>query len=156
MVEKARKVRSDQELYGAAVEACACNNLRKASRAVTQLFDQTLEPVGLRSTQLVLLLEILAAGSMTVPQLSRRLVIDRSTLQRNIGLLAEKHLIRIQFPKGKRSRTLTVTAHGRKTVTAAVPLWERAQSGFVGQLGEGRWAALRKDLAATVEAARSR
>ena len=45
----------DREAYAAAAKVCACFNLRKASRVVTQLFNKALQPSGLRSTQFVLL-----------------------------------------------------------------------------------------------------
>ena len=150
------KSRSDVDLYAEAATACACNNFRKASRAITQLFDQTLEPSGLRSTQLVILLEIIVAGSTTVPQLARRLVMDRSTLQRNIQPLVRRRFIKVDSTpdKARRSRGLTITPQGRKVVKDAVPLWERAQSAFVQQLGEKRWSLLRENLPAAVTAAR--
>ena len=147
---------ADLDLYAEAATACACNNFRKASRAITQLFDQTLEPSGLRSTQLVILLEIIVAGTATVPQLARRLVMDRSTLQRNIQPLVRRRFIKVDPTptKGRRSRGLTLTPQGRKAVKAAVPLWERAQSAFVQQLGQKRWSLLRENLPAAVTAAR--
>jgi len=107
-----------------AAAACACNNLRTASRAITQRFDHTLEPSGLRSSQLVILLEIAAGGHSTVPQLARRLVTDRSTMQRNVQPLLKRGLIRIDARKAQRSRELTLTARGRRAIDAAVPLWE--------------------------------
>ena len=149
------KSRSDVDLYAEAATAGAWNNFRKASRAITQLFDQTLEPSGLRSTQLVILLEIIVAGSTTVPPLARRLVMDRSTLQRNIQPLVRRRFIKVDSTsKARRSRGLTITPQGRKVVKDAVPLWERAQSAFVQQLGEKRWSLLQEKLTAAVTAAR--
>lgn len=156
MAGSRQESRSDSELYAAAIDACACNNFRKASRAITQLFDQTLEPSGLRSTQLVLLLEILVAGSTTIPQLSRRLVMDRSTLQRNIAPLVERGLIEARAAERKgRSRIIHITERGREAVDTAVPLWERAQSSFVDHLGKRRWEELRRSLTVAVTAAKA-
>ncbi len=145
---------SNADLYAEAATACACNNFRKASRAVTQLFDQTLEPSGLRSTQLVILLEIAVAGTSTVPQLARRLVMDRSTLQRNLQPLVRRGLMKMDSNEGRRSRGLTLTPRGRTAIRHAVPLWNRAQSGFVRQIGQKRWRSLRENLSAAVTAAK--
>lgn len=151
------KSRSDVDLYAEAATACACNNFRKASRAVTQLFDQTLEPSGLRSTQFVILLEIVVAGTSTVPLLAKRLVMDRSTLQRNIQPLVKRKLIKVgpAISKARRSRSLTLTPSGRRAVKEAAPLWKRAQSTFVQQLGDDRWSVLLENLPAAVTAARA-
>ena len=41
---------------------CACANLRKAARAVTQVFDEALAPSGLRITQFTLLVTSRLSG----------------------------------------------------------------------------------------------
>ena len=140
--------------YAEAATVCACSNFRKASRAVTQLFDQALEPSGLRSTQLVILLEIVVARSSTVPQIARRLVMDRSTLQRNLQPLVKRGFIKVDSSRARRSQLLTLTPRGRKTVEDAVPLWNQAQTRFVQQLGQKRWRILRENLSAAVSATR--
>ena len=150
----APKSRSDLDMYSEATAACACSNFRRASRVITQLFDQALEPSGLRSTQLTILLEIAVAGTSTVPQLARRLSIERSTLQRNIQPLVRRGLMRIDSKKERRSQGLTLTSRGRKAVKDATPLWNRVQTGFVQQLGQKRWRRLREDLSTAVAAAK--
>ena len=140
--------------YAEAATVCASSNFRKASRAVTQLFDQALEPSGLRSTQLVILLEIAVARSSTVPQIARRLVMDRSTLTRNLKPLVKRGFIKVDSSKERRSQLLTLTPRGRKAVEDAVPLWNRAQTRFVQQLGQKRWRNLRENLSAAVNATR--
>ena len=150
----ASKRRLDVDKYAEAAAVCACNNFRKASRAVTQLFDQALEPSGLRSTQFVILIEIAAVGSSTIPQLARRLVMDRSTLWRSLKPLVRDGLIMVGSSKGRRSQSLTLTPKGQKALEEALSLWERAQARFVKQLGEKRWSILRENLSAAVTAAR--
>jgi len=146
---------SARSIYAQAAAVCACNSLRRASRAVTQLFDQTLEPSGLRSTQLVILLEIAVAESATVPELARRLVMERSTMQRNLQPLLKRRFIQVSADSARRSRGLTLTPQGRRAIDTAVPLWKKAQSSFVTHLGRRRWDLLREDLSAAVLAARS-
>jgi DNA-binding MarR family transcriptional regulator len=149
-----RKSRIDFSNYIAAAETCACSNFRKASRAVTQLFDHALQPSGLRSTQLIILLEISIARSTTVPQLARRLVMDPSTLSRNLKLITEQGWIKSNSDSRRRSQAVRLTRRGLKVVQKAVPLWERAQNSFAKELGKGRWRALQSDLSAAVAVAR--
>ena len=74
---------------------CACFNFRKASRSVTQLFDQMLAPTGLRSTQLVILITGELLGPSSIARLARELVMDRSTLTRNLKPLLSMGLLQI-------------------------------------------------------------
>lgn len=148
------KSRQNLDKYAEAVAACACNNFRKASRAITQLFDQTLEPSGLRSTQLVILLEIAVAEPTTVPQIAKRLIMDRSTLTRNLKPLMKRGLIKAGTIRERRSQLLTLTPRGHKAVAEAVPLWHRAQTHFVQHLGQKRWRILRSNLSDAVNAVR--
>ena len=144
----------NSDKFEKAANACACSNIRKASRVVTQLFDQSLEPSGLRSTQLIILLEIAIARSTTIPQLARRLIMDRSTLTRNLKPLAKRGLLKVDAIKGRRSQSYILSAKGWKTLHKAVPLWERAQTRFVNGLGEKQWHTLLVSLTSAITAAR--
>jgi DNA-binding MarR family transcriptional regulator len=146
--------RMDLAGYAAAAETCACSNFRKASRALTQLFDHALQPSGLRSTQLIILLEIAVARSMMAPQLARRLVMDPSTLARNLKLIAKKDWIKFQSGGNRRGQEISLTRQGARAIQKAVPLWRRAQSAFAKKLGEKRWRNLQTDLSASVAIAR--
>ncbi len=66
---------------------CACSRLRRAARAVTQLYDDALEPVGLRVTQLSLLRTLQRQGTLTIGELAVRNLLDRTALSRNLDPL---------------------------------------------------------------------
>jgi hypothetical protein len=83
----------DLEACAQAAAVCACFNFRKASRAVTQHFDEQLQPTGLRSTQLVILLAVAVYESSGMAELARALVMDRSTLTRNLRPLINQGLL---------------------------------------------------------------
>ena len=119
----------------AAAEACACHNLRKASRAVTQLFNASLLPTGLRSTQFAMLAVVRAEEPVTLGQLAQALVMDRSTLSRNLQPLYRKGLLRIGRTSGERLGRVRLTAKGQRVLSAALPLWKRAQKQFEEQVG---------------------
>jgi DNA-binding MarR family transcriptional regulator len=150
----------DEDACRQAMDVCACYNFRKASRAVTQFFDETLAPVGLRSTQLVILLNVAASQPpaksdeppATVIHLAREMVMDRSTLARNLKPLEKRQFIKITPGTDRRTRVVRLTARGQKVLAEAVPLWEQAQRRFVEQVGAKRWQSTLKNLRSAVTA----
>ena len=134
--------------------ACACGNLRKAARAVTQLFDEALRPAGLRATQFGILAATMAMGPLTVTKLADVTVTDRTTLTRNLKLLAKKGLIRIQTGNDRREREVTLTDRGREALAKGYPFWQKAQTRVVKGLGEEQWKSLREGLSAVVSLTR--
>jgi DNA-binding MarR family transcriptional regulator len=151
---KQQESQIDLSKYKAAAETCPFSNFRKASRVVTQLFDQVLEPIGLRCTQLLILLEIAAARSTTVPQLSRRLVIDASTLTRNLKLLSNRGWIKRESDKRRRSHMITLTPQGLEVLENALPAWYGTRNSFISQIGESRWRDFLSTLSVAVNLAR--
>ncbi len=131
-------------------ETCACLNVRKAARAVTQLYDEVLQPSGLRVTQFTLLVAIALAGEAPVTQLANALVMDRTTLTRNLALLEHQGLVAIARGTDQRTRMVTLTNQGREALVKALPLWEQAQTRFVSGLGCERLNTLLADLSDVV------
>jgi DNA-binding MarR family transcriptional regulator len=136
----------DSKTLAEAARVCACFNFRKASRAVTQLFDNMLQPGGLRSTQFVILVAVAVEGTARLPGLARMLNVDRSTLTRNLQPLAREGLLRISGTRGERASSVRLTPKGERVLVATVPLWEKAQKAFVDRLGGKRWQAMLGDL----------
>ncbi len=122
-----------------AAKTCVCFNLRKASRAVTKLFDEALQPTGLRSTQFVTLLALYLHEPIGLPALAKELVTDRSTLTRNLAVLQKDALVESNSPTGKRSRVFLLTNEGVKALSMGLPLWEKAQNSFVTHFGAEKW-----------------
>jgi DNA-binding MarR family transcriptional regulator len=144
-------VQLDREQCAEIARTCACFNFRKASRSVTQMFDQALAPTGLRSTQLVILIAayVMECGAA---QLARELIMDRSTLARNLRPLIQQGLLRLA-PASGRSRIIELTPRGRHALRKAFPYWEKAQNTLAHRLG-GRLDHMFDDLAAVVQATR--
>ncbi len=133
-----------------AATVCACFNLRKASRIVTQMYNRMLRPSGLQATQLNLLVAVALAGPISVSDLAHALVMDRTTLTRNLMPLQSKKLIEVVAGEDRRRRVVALTERGRKNVARALPLWEQAQAQLIQGLGRRRWQALLADLGAIV------
>ena len=74
---------------------CTCFNLRKAARAVTQAYDKEMKPSGLRATQFSLLRMVAKLGPVGIKDLAKALVMDRTTLGRNLKVLSDRDLLEI-------------------------------------------------------------
>ena len=143
---------SELNQYAEVVAYCTCFNLRKASRCVTQIFDEVLQPTGLRITQLTLLVAIALVGEITITHLANELVMDRTTLTRNLKPLVKQGLLTTVTGKDRRTRIVTLTDAGRKALNQALPLWQKAQSLIIERLGRQNWRSLLENLSATVAA----
>lgn len=133
---------------------CVCATLRKATRAVTLLYDEYLRPTGLRVTQYSLLKHVLAREPATVNQLAGATVTDRTTLSRNLRILQQGGFIEIREGQDRREREVTLTPQGRKAVAKADRCWEQAQGYVLDRLGEARWKILREELRAMIALSR--
>ena len=139
---------------GIVANTCTCFNLRKASRAVTQLFDEKLKPSGLLATQFTILVAISVAGNGTMNNLAKGLVMDRTTLTRNLKPLEKQGLIVIQPGEDQRVRVVSLTDEGRAALAKALPLWDEAQAYVVEGLGQQGWKALLSGLSDTTSLVR--
>jgi len=144
----------ERELLAAALDSCACFQLRRASRAVTQLYDAALAPVGLRSTQFVMLALIRVEAPVRRDELAAQLGMERTTLVRNLKPLEAMGLLESVREPGERASRVRLTAAGRRKVAQAVPLWEQVQGAFTSQMGTSRWETLRRRLKDAASAAR--
>jgi DNA-binding MarR family transcriptional regulator len=132
--------------------ACACLNLRKAARAVSQTYDEAMRDAGIRGTQFSLLAVLDGHGALPMTALAAALVMDRTTLTRNLAPLIKRGLVHAEAGSDRRQRLVAVTTDGRRTLEVARLGWRQAQGRLVGALGEARTRRLLGDLARVVEA----
>src|SRR5437899_1328581 len=108
-------------------EDCNCAALRQAARRVTQFYDQYLVPAGVRTTQFSVLAKLRRLGPMTINALAEAMVMDRTTLGRNVLPLQREGLIAVKRgPSDRRSKELHLTDAGAQTLRAAVKAWSEA------------------------------
>jgi DNA-binding MarR family transcriptional regulator len=132
-------------------QECNCLAVRQAARHVTQFYDQCLAPVGLRTTQFSILAKLKRLGPMTINALAAELVMDRTTLGRNVLPLERDGLIAIkQSVEDRRNKELHLTEAGGERLRGAVKLWTAAQTGFEAAFGAKHSAELRALLRAVV------
>src|SRR3954447_9210347 len=105
-------------------ELCNCLALRQAARHVTQFYDRYLVPTGVRTTQFSILAKLGRAGPMTINALAEQMVMDRTTLGRNIQPLEREGLIAIGRGRtDRRSKELRLTETGAAALRAATKAW---------------------------------
>jgi DNA-binding MarR family transcriptional regulator len=122
--------------------ACACGRLRRATRALTQLYDDAMAPAGLRVTQFSLLRTLATADRLRISDLAARQLLDRTALSRNLDPLVEHGLVEIVCGDDARTREAAITRKGRATLRAATPYWARAQKEVAARLGRDKLDAL--------------
>jgi DNA-binding MarR family transcriptional regulator len=134
------------------LENCNCLAVRQAARHVTQFYDRFLAPVGLRTTQFSILAKLKRKGPLTINALARELVMDRTTLGRNILPLEREGLIDIVPERSdRRSKKLQLTEAGAERLRAAREGWVEAQTRFEAVFGGERASELRALLRAVSE-----
>ncbi len=90
--------------------ACACGRLRRATRALTQLYDDLMAPSGLRVTQFSLLRTLGRSGNATLSDLAGTMLLDRTALSRTLDPLAERGLVAIAPGRDARTRRCRLRA----------------------------------------------
>ena len=125
-------------------EFCNCLALRQAARHVTQFYDQFLAGAGLRTTQFSILARLRRLGPMTISALAADLVMDRTTLGRNLQPLEREGLVAVVKGRtDRRSREVRLTDTGAERLRTAIEGWAKAQAGFEAVFGEQRSSELR-------------
>jgi DNA-binding MarR family transcriptional regulator len=130
-----------------------CNRVavRQAARYITQFYDQHLAAAGLRTTQYGILAKLKRHGPMSINALAAELVMDRTTLGRNVQPLERDSLIVIEpDPEDRRSRILRLTRTGERRFEQAHKGWAEAQRRFEDAYGEKHASELRRSLRAVV------
>src|SRR5262249_52441202 len=139
--DRARRLRVKTE--------CTASHLRRASRAISRIHDQALEPAGLSGSQFSLLVALSLFGEAPLQRVAEELGLDRTTLTPNPQPLERDGLVASSPGKDQRVRLLRLTEAGQRTLQRAYPLWEEAQATVVKALGQRRWMTLLAGLEAT-------
>ncbi|WP_113890970.1 MarR family winged helix-turn-helix transcriptional regulator [Roseiarcus fermentans] len=122
---------------------CYCAALRAAARKTTALYDGALAPAGIGVAQFSLMRRIKSVGTVSLTELARLAELDRSTVGRNVKVLARMGLVAEIPADDQRETAVAVTEAGRQTLRRARPLWEAAQARIEAALGDAGAAALR-------------
>jgi DNA-binding MarR family transcriptional regulator len=119
--------------------SCMCATFRRASRALTQMYDQELRPEGLRGTQFTILQALTLAGEVTQGRLGGILAIDSTTLTRTLRIMRRDGWVRMQQGEDRREWRLGLTKEGEALYKRALPAWERVQKRVRKRIGDVEW-----------------
>jgi DNA-binding MarR family transcriptional regulator len=119
-----------------------CSNFRRTSRALTQLYENALRPLGLRATQFTILQALSLAGEVKQSRLGEILALDSTTLTRTLRIMRRQGWIEERRGEDRRERWLHLAKPGETQLTRAVPVWEKVQSRLRHQLGDKAWKSL--------------
>jgi DNA-binding MarR family transcriptional regulator len=114
---------------------CACANLRRASRAVTRLYNRELQTDGIEITQFTLLMTLDQAGEISQKRLGELLALDSTSLTRMLELLKKRGWVRVQEGDDRRMRIFRLTHSGRQKFQQSLRHWKRAQGHLRTALG---------------------
>src|SRR5260370_28933971 len=129
--EKVRNEKTRNELLA----ECACFDLRRATRAVSRMYDDFLRDAGLNITQFALLRLICAKKELSISTLGRYMVMDRTSITRALAPLERDGPIHSRPGADKRIRIVSVTNKARKLVADAAPSWRPPQEALVETIG---------------------
>jgi DNA-binding MarR family transcriptional regulator len=121
---------------------CMCANFRRTARALTQMYEDALRPLGLRATQLTILQALSRAGEVSQGQLGGMLAMDSTSLTRTLAIMARKGWIEEQRGEDRRERRIRLSVAGEAKLKRAVPVWERVQARLRKKLGKQKWGSL--------------
>ncbi|HVI53551.1 MAG TPA: MarR family winged helix-turn-helix transcriptional regulator [Luteibacter sp.] len=125
---------------------CACTTMRKATRALSRLYDDTLAPLGVTVAQFGILKAIRREPGLALSRLADDMVMDRTSLYRMLTPMRSAGWIAIAAPTKGRAKTVALTAEGEALLTKARLLWDDAQTRVVGTYGADRWQALERAI----------
>jgi DNA-binding MarR family transcriptional regulator len=131
---------------------CVCTALRKASRAVTRVYDEEMEGAAMSVAQFSILRHLARHGDLPLSRLAESLVMDRTTLYRALGPIGRHGWVTIAAGNG-RARVAALSDVGRQAMADAAPGWERAQTVLLERFGADEWREMERALGRVVSAA---
>jgi len=118
---------------------CLCASFRRASRALTQHYEEALRPLGLRATQFTVLQALSIAKDIQQGRLGQILAMDSTTLTRTLEIMSNRGWVAKVPGKDRRERRLRMTQAGEDLYGRAKPRWEKVQTRLRRRLGPEQW-----------------
>ena len=106
---------------------CMCLSIRKASRNITQAYNEEFQGLGINITQFSVLAILAGTGKQTITKVAHQLGSERTTVTRAIAILEKKKLINIVLGCDKRERLIAISKQGIEILDLARPRWKSAQ-----------------------------
>lgn len=114
---------NDERFEGFNPSICISNKVRKLGRVVANIYRKHLSPFGITGSQVSILFVLSKRKSLTQNELCKILLLEKSSLNRNLNRLFERALIsKDEFPQ------IQMTAKGFDLVEEIIPEWEKAMT----------------------------
>ena len=126
---------SDQKIRREIGMSCACFNLRRAARLVTQRFDRAFRESGITANQFSILMAAYSEEGILLTKLAGNLGMERTTLSRNVSLLERMGMVSMATGNDKRERRIAINKNGITLLDKTLPLWQKAQNEVVEAIG---------------------
>lgn len=118
------------------LQSCACANLRKVTRTVTNVYDRHLQPSGLKSTQYYMLTNIARYKKISISKLGEMMLLDQTTVTRNVNILKNSGFVHIKKDQqDSRAKLISLTDIGLAKLEEATPMWLQIQEKVESELG---------------------
>lgn len=121
---------------------CIAVRLRLLNRVVTNLYDDALRPLGLKVSQMNILVLTAKLGLARPAQVCDLLQLDPSTLSRNVERMRAQGWLEVVPDEDARTQPFRLSAQGKRLIEKAIPAWEEAQRQASELLGSGGTALL--------------
>ena len=110
--------------------------MRMLNRVVTKLYDDALRPLGIKVSQMNILIAVGKLGLARPADVCQRLHLDVSTLSRNVDRMKGRGWLEVVAEADGRAQPVRLTRQGRRLVEKAAPAWKKAQRQATALLGE--------------------
>lgn len=118
---------------------CLCASLRRSARALTQLYEDELRPLGLRASQFTILQVLALAGEVSQGKLGQMLAMDSTTLTRTLAIMSRHGWITRRLGDDRRVTRIGMAKAGKVLYERALSRWEKVQGRVRKNLGSARW-----------------
>ena len=122
------KSSAEGQSFENSLDMCVCTHIRKAARAITRLYDDAMNDTGIRYTQMILLMVLHEHKELTVTLLAEEMLMDASTVARNMRPLDKNGLIVIRKGKDRRQRLISLSEKGTEAVVKGRKYRQKAQN----------------------------
>ena len=121
---------------------CMCGNFRRTARALTQMYEEAMRPVRLRSTQFTILQALELAGEVSQGRLGEMLAMDSTSLTRTLAIMRRAGWVSEERGEDRRERRIRLSSAGKAKLMRAWPVWEKVQTRLRRKLGNEKWESL--------------
>jgi DNA-binding MarR family transcriptional regulator len=118
---------------------CACRNIRMTARVTTKYFDKIFMKAGIKAAQFALLSDISSHENISINELADILLMDQTTVTRNVEILRKLGLVYVEPGKDLRKKYVSISGRGQDKLKVTMPLWLTAQENIIKEIGEDKY-----------------